>query len=171
MFFFSAALSLKSVATNLVTMVCVCVCMCSYSLYSWHSSCLLGSKRRRGHRGCGGRRGCGGYDQHISIVIGCGGELNQSDCLYVGQKGAEGAEGVEGTEGILKFEAYFEVFYPFWLHESPRTLNVHHCKALFTSKNLDLLTVIHWHISGPGLFPWCPAGHITLLHISQWNCN
>ena len=39
-------------------------------------------------------------DIHYSIVIGCGGELNQSDCLYVVQKGVEGAEGMEGTEGV-----------------------------------------------------------------------
>ena len=28
-------------------------------------------------------------DLHSGIVIGCGGELNQSDCLYLGQKGME----------------------------------------------------------------------------------
>ena len=55
------------------------------------------SKRCGEHGGCGGH---GGYDPHISTVIGCGGELNQSDWLYVGQKGVEGAEGVKGTEGM-----------------------------------------------------------------------
>ena len=41
-------------------------------------------------------------DLHCSIVIGCGGEFSQSDCLYVGQKGAEGAESMEGTEAFLR---------------------------------------------------------------------
>ena len=38
-------------------------------------------------------------DLHSSIVIGCGEELSQSDCLYVGQKGMEGAKGVKDMEG------------------------------------------------------------------------
>ena len=39
-------------------------------------------------------------DLHSSKVIGCGGELNQSECLYIGQKGTEGAEGTEGEEDM-----------------------------------------------------------------------
>ena len=39
-------------------------------------------------------------DIHYIIVIGCGGELSQSDCLYVGEKGAEGMAGTEGAEGM-----------------------------------------------------------------------
>ena len=43
---------------------------------------------------------------HSSIVIGCGRELNQSDCLYVGQKGTEGVGSMEGTEGAEAAEAF-----------------------------------------------------------------
>ena len=38
-------------------------------------------------------------DLHSSKLIGCGGELNQSECLYIGQKGMEGVEGAECAEG------------------------------------------------------------------------
>ena len=39
-------------------------------------------------------------DLHSSTVIGCGGELNQSECLHTGQKSTEGCRGAErGTKG------------------------------------------------------------------------
>ena len=37
-------------------------------------------------------------DLHFSIVTSCGGELNQSDWLYVGKKGMDGTDGTEGAE-------------------------------------------------------------------------
>ena len=33
-------------------------------------------------------------DLHSNKMIGCGGKLNQSECLYIGQKGVEGTEGM-----------------------------------------------------------------------------
>ena len=47
-------------------------------------------------------------DLHSSKVISCGGELNQSECLYKGQRDMEGAEcmiihlyiGKKGTKGV-----------------------------------------------------------------------
>ena len=37
--------------------------------------------------------------------------------------------------GNLKFEAYFEVLYPFEVVDSLRTLKVHHCLSLITISN------------------------------------
>ena len=40
-------------------------------------------------------------------MIGFGGELNQSDCLYAGQKGMEGMESAEDTEGMEGTEGFW----------------------------------------------------------------
>ena len=47
----------------------------------------------------------------------------------------ERLRGGGGNRENFMFEAYFVVFYPFWLDESPKTSNVHHCKSVVTTGN------------------------------------
>ena len=43
------------------------------------------------------------------------------------------AEGVQrNMEGVWKFEAYFELLYPFWVVNNLRTLKVYQCLSLVT---------------------------------------